>query len=601
MGFGNFAGGLATGWMGASKMIGEDEDRAERRKSLEVERESRRLENDEKRAAAESRRRMDEAAGVLAQGGKTKTAAKVGDNTYSNIDDANAAAGNENAFREMEVEAALDGQDRESPITPAGAGPVTVAKTETPYTRAQAIGDATAKAGPDYRVQEMVAAREKLWKAEGYDKAFDTLRRTGDLKAALDVFDDIGDGKAHQLFRTEGAAYDPKTDTITLPGKGAIKLDDYQAKFMSFENRKKLENETKKADAAVRAADNRGESSAVRDALAVMRGMPGFPGAATGTRATGSAGTGTGAKGSGDVTKNDRKSFDADPEKPTAVGDHAYLAFTQLTDPANNPGLADSEKGKAAARMLANQLANGQIKAAPELGPDFRWSFVVKSAGGNSYVLDRPEWGVDPTSVLGKDGKPLVDAKAVAEQEAKALDSLKKGDPKTYQQVAELAANPTAWKNIRDTYDLAKAGQTPMSKPDFSAFQRQMMIGETMRRRAAAPPPGDEKQDTKKPQARPEDVEIAKKYGITPPPADGVWGKVKQTYGDGWQGMKAAHSDGVFENTLQALRVNIAQNPRSIQGPVIALADLVVQNPEYKKQLSADELALVRTVRPEIQ
>lgn len=593
MGFGSFAGGLATGWATASKMIGDDEDRAERKKSAELERESRRMLNEDRKREQERKKQIDDVATTLSKGGKEQTTHTVdGVGSSQSSDTANWMADTARADDELRGEYAVENPGTSvAPLyTPGGLDPK---KTTSMYSRSKALDDAGAQAAGNAELLDALEAKRKLYKNEGMAEAIAELRRTGDIAAAGKVFDQYGDVRLPK--EVLAGRYDPKTDSVTMPNGGVIPLKRFELDTLGVKDRE---------DLRIKELTAQGRIDGSSDALATKILLAG----GLGQRGAGS-GTGTSAGGKG-VSENGIKyathedftklhlgeSGKVDPEKANM----AYLTYQQLLG--SNPNLKSMAPGEAAARVLASQYAEGKIQAAPEIGDDGRWGYYLAGNGGNKYLLDKPEWGIDPTSLNGPDGKPR-SRESVDKAEREFLQNIEKRSPAHIQEVREVALDNKGWSNVLAAYDDAKAGKIQMSPADLNGLRSQIALGNLLRKHPTQEKPAAKAgEQAKAPAFSQQDLDAAAKYGVKPSDPGGQVAAIGKTYADGWSGLKAAASDvvgavrgGSFSNALAGLRGQMRAGPGKVQpGTAIAIADLINGNPELKSQLSADELSVVR-------
>lgn len=475
MGFGSFAGGLATGWATASKMIGEDEDRAERKKSAELEREGRRLLLDETRREQSRRQQRDDVATTISKGGKEQTSYSNETGTYGNEADAEAKASNAREFDDMASEYALENpQSTVAPLySPSG---LKTAKTTSMYSRSKALDDATTQAAGNAEALEAIEAKRKLYKAEGMNEAIAELRRTGDMAAAGKVFDQYGDVRLPK--EVLGGKYDSKTDSVTLANGNVIPLKRFELDTIGVKDREDLRIKEIGAQGRV---ENGADANMVR--LMTALGLKGGLGGSSGGK--GSGGKGVSENGVKYATHDDFAKANTDPntgKQESERTDHAFLTYQQLL--ASNPKMKESAPGEAAARFLANQYANGKIQATPEIGADGRWGFYVTGNAGNKYLLDRPETGIDPQSLKGADGKPRMDQASVDKAEGDFMQSVAKRSPQYFSDVATSAADPQKWTNVLNTYSAARDGKINVSAQDMNELRSRVALGEIVRRHA---------------------------------------------------------------------------------------------------------------------
>lgn len=477
MGFGSFAGGLATGWMAASKQI-EDE------KNNEVLREARRLEIEAKRREADDRAAMDRAAGAMAQGGKQRDAYDVGGNVYRNEADANAAATNQREFDDMAAEYAVENPG--STVAPLAVGDASPKKTTELYSWSKAIEDARAAAGSNAKVLDHLDKREKLLRDEAYDKMIDVMRQTGSFEEGAKEFEKYGFAKVDP--RWKGATYDSEKDALVLPGGKSVSVSEYMRRFISPEKQWHLQNEQRtsenKAENAALRADNQALNTSLRVAQFLNRGVP----AGSGDRSKSGASSADDGGFKPASIEDFRKSMD--PEKQGAPqADMAYMTYQKLRR--FNPEIAATPDGDAQLRVVSNQYARGELQMEPQLGADMRWAGAIKGHGGNHYITDRYEHGIDPTSIQGKDGKPLFSAEKVAEHEQRVVQGVAKSRPDLYSAAEQYATKPEVQKNIKAAYEAAK-NNPAIGRKDVEDLRSVMSLGgmiERSKARAAAEKP----------------------------------------------------------------------------------------------------------------
>lgn len=249
-----------------------------------------------------------------------------------------------------------------------------------------------------------------------------------------------------------------------------------------------------------------------------------------------------------------------------------------------NPQLMNSEAGELIALRFSRELAKGNGRKAPVIGPDGKLA-IAATVGADTYLT---EIGVSEARLMqmtGPDGKPLAAGpEDVGKMYLQAIENVAQQEPEAFSAAVVASRTPEVMQKAREAAARGDAGA-------IRTLQLVPAVARANQYTQNLPVEGAKKGDAKEaPVSFTEDERAAAgKYKIQDVDRTGAWDRVTGAAGavaDAAKGVLSAADENFVKNT----RAKINSVGAVDQGDALAIVERLRGNPALKEIFSEQEL-----------